>query len=167
VTAPAGTVLIHGAGMGAWVWDRVIPLLDRPALAVDLPGRGARPADPRTSTLADATRSVLDDVARFDHARVGVVGHSLGGVVALAVAASLGERVEEIVLIAAPVPDDGKPFPSALPPVQRLMLRAVVRASPKGPRIPRFAARRSLCNDLDDATTEMVTSQLVREPGRV
>ena len=35
-------VLVHGAGMGANCWDPLLPFLDRPALAVDLPGRGSR-----------------------------------------------------------------------------------------------------------------------------
>ena len=35
-------VLVHGAGCGADSWDRLLPFLDRPALAVDLPGRGRR-----------------------------------------------------------------------------------------------------------------------------
>src|SRR4249919_566583 len=35
-------VLVHGAGMGASCWDRLLPHLDRPAVAVDLPGRGSR-----------------------------------------------------------------------------------------------------------------------------
>ncbi|MEH6382571.1 MAG: alpha/beta fold hydrolase, partial [Dietzia cercidiphylli] len=35
-------LLVHGAGMGATSWERLIPHLNGPAVAVDLPGRGAR-----------------------------------------------------------------------------------------------------------------------------
>ena len=43
--AGAAFVLIHGGHQGSWFWERVTPLLDGSALAVDLPGRGRHPAD--------------------------------------------------------------------------------------------------------------------------
>ena len=38
-------VLLHGAGIGAWAWERVISNLSTPAVALDVPGRvvGATP----------------------------------------------------------------------------------------------------------------------------
>jgi pimeloyl-ACP methyl ester carboxylesterase len=33
-------VLVHGGSFAASCWDLVVPLLDGPVLAVDLPGRG-------------------------------------------------------------------------------------------------------------------------------
>ena len=56
-------VLIHGAGFGAACWKELVPLLDAEALAVDLPGRGARSdVDLRTVTLEDCAEAVLADV---------------------------------------------------------------------------------------------------------
>src|SRR6266508_1894415 len=111
-----GFVLVHGAALGPWIWDPVVPLLDRPALA----------AASRVST-----------------------------------------RVDALVLVAAPVPMDGHPYPSVLPPFSRAMLRLVVTTSRNGVGIPRFAARRALCNDLDSATTSMVVRRMVREAPRL
>lgn len=54
-----GFVLIHGSELGAWLWERLVPLLRRPAPAVDLPGRGSRPADRRSLSLEDAVGSVV------------------------------------------------------------------------------------------------------------
>ena len=48
-----GLVSLHGAMLGRWIWTRVEPFLAAPALAVDLPGRGARPADVTKITLGD------------------------------------------------------------------------------------------------------------------
>ena len=40
-----GVVLVHGSGMTSACWEPLLPLLQTPAIAVDLPGRGRRPAD--------------------------------------------------------------------------------------------------------------------------
>ena len=57
-----GFVLIHGGGASGAFWDRLVPRLTRPALAVDLPGRGGKPTDPMTFTVDEGVRSVLADV---------------------------------------------------------------------------------------------------------
>ena len=38
--APAELVLIHGGGQNAHTWDTVALALDRPLVAIDLPGHG-------------------------------------------------------------------------------------------------------------------------------
>ena len=101
-------VLIHGGGATARFWDRLVPLLDAPVLAVDLPGRGDKPADLATLTVDDEVASVLADIdaAAFDEPLV-IVAHSSGGLVVPGVLAGLGDRVERVVLNAASVPPEG------------------------------------------------------------
>jgi pimeloyl-ACP methyl ester carboxylesterase len=78
-------LLLHGLGATGDVWNRWRPLLARrwPGrwLAPDLPGHGgSRPLSEYSfDNLADAVASVVDP-----NARTVVLGHSLGGVVALA-----------------------------------------------------------------------------------
>ena len=43
-------LLLHGAGLGGWIWDRVTPHLTESAEAVDLPGR-TDGTNPGTVTL--------------------------------------------------------------------------------------------------------------------
>jgi pimeloyl-ACP methyl ester carboxylesterase len=103
-------VLVHGGGSSSRFWDRLLPLLDAPALAVDLPGRGEHPADLATISVEDEVASVLGDVRTHGETASGdlvVVAHSSGGLVVPGVVRGLDERVAAIVLIAALVPPDG------------------------------------------------------------
>ncbi len=101
-------VLVHGGGTTARFWDRVVPLLDAPVLAVDLPGRNDKPADLATLTVDDEVASVLADIdAAAITEPIVLVGHSSGGLVVPGVVAGLGNRVEHIVLNAALVPPEG------------------------------------------------------------
>ena len=65
---PAGMVLVHGGGQNAHTWDTVALALDRPLVAVDLPGHGHSdwPGDGRALDPG----AMADDVATAIH-RVG------------------------------------------------------------------------------------------------
>ena len=102
-------VFIHGGGSTARFWDRLLPHLDRPALAVDLPGRNGKPADFATLSVDDEVASVLADVEAADVADpIVLVAHSSGGLVVPGVVAGLGDRVAHVVLSAALVPRRGR-----------------------------------------------------------
>ncbi|MGH8978600.1 MAG: alpha/beta fold hydrolase, partial [Acidimicrobiia bacterium] len=88
-------------------WDRLVARLDRPALAVDLPGRGDKPADPMRLTVDDCVHSVVADVEASGIGDVVLAAHSSGGLFVPGVAAALAPRVKHIVLSAASVPPEG------------------------------------------------------------
>jgi pimeloyl-ACP methyl ester carboxylesterase len=161
-----GFVLLHGAMLGRWIWDRVTPLLDRPALSVDFPGRGTKPADITEVTLGDAVDSVVADVETWSIKRVVLVAHSLSGIFVPAVTIRLGDRVAHTVFVSAAVPRPGNSYLDVLPISQRLFLRLVLAIQKSGPLTPPWASRRALCNDLDDPTTELVVRHLTREAPR-
>jgi pimeloyl-ACP methyl ester carboxylesterase len=108
VLAPAPTVVfVHGGGTSSRFWDRVLPLVDAPALAVDLPGRGEKPADPMALTVADCVDSVVADVDAVTTGDVVLVAHSSGGLFVPGVVARLVGRVRHVVLSAASVAPEG------------------------------------------------------------
>ena len=97
-------VLLHGAGTSGAIWRRATPLLargDRRVVAPDLPGYGGSPAAGRGFALdavADALAAGLDEEgvpAPYD-----LVGHSMGGGIAIVLAASRPELVRRLVLVA-------------------------------------------------------------------
>jgi len=101
-------VLIHGGGATARFWDRLLPHLDRPAIAVDLPGRAGRPADLSNLSVEDEVASVVADLEKSDpEPPVILVAHSSGGLVVPGVVAASGRRISSVVLNAALVPAEG------------------------------------------------------------
>jgi len=93
-------VLVHGLG-GSWqTWLKNIPVLatEHRVIAVDLPGFGASPALPAPAdmaTHADVLAALLDDLGLESAA---IVGHSMGGLVALQLLAARPDLVERLVL---------------------------------------------------------------------
>ena len=116
--APA-IVLVHGAAAHAGWWDHVAPLLadEHHVLALDLAGHGD--SDPHPRYRLTAWR---DQVAALVAAveRPLLVGHSLGGQVALLVAEDAGAALLGTLVVDTEVPDRAEEFtpPDWRPPRQ-------------------------------------------------
>jgi pimeloyl-ACP methyl ester carboxylesterase len=102
---PRTVLLVHGLGQQAHRdWHAVIPTLARDShvIALDLPGFGSSESLPQGhdfDALAGAIEQVLAQLAGTR--RVQVVGHSLGGAVALHFAHRYPDRLERLVLVDA------------------------------------------------------------------
>jgi pimeloyl-ACP methyl ester carboxylesterase len=88
-------VLVGGAAEDPEIWADVLPLLGGTARVHELPGHGDVPGEPPTSVAAMA-----DDVLRaLGDEPVVLVGHSMGGAVALSAALAAPERVAGVVAV--------------------------------------------------------------------
>ena len=96
-------VLLHGGAQNAHTWDTVAMALDRPLVAIDLPGHGHSdgPGD-RPDGQLDAHGNAIDVAAavrQLAPAAQAAVGMSLGGLTTIALAAEAPELVRKIVLV--------------------------------------------------------------------
>ena len=99
-TSEPELVFLHGGAQNAHTWDTVLLALDRPAIAVDLPGHGHSDG-PRSGYLdlsdnADDVATVIEDLSPSAKA---VVGMSLGGLTAIALTDSHPALVGALVLV--------------------------------------------------------------------
>jgi pimeloyl-ACP methyl ester carboxylesterase len=100
------TLLIHGLGGFAESWRRTLAALApcSHAIALDLPGFGQSSKPNRPYTLGFFGQVLEELLEALGVERIRLVGHSLGGAVALAFALAHPERVERLALLAAAVP---------------------------------------------------------------
>jgi pimeloyl-ACP methyl ester carboxylesterase len=160
------TVLIHGGGLDRRCWDHLVPLLESPTLAIDLPGRGGHPADLRAVTFDDCARSVRDDIDRAGFEDVVLVGHSLAGCSMPAMVGLLGARVRHLVFVACTVPEPGLSAIDTLDPEVQELIRSAPQPDEPQTMDPQMA-RVVLGNDLDDDQFEWCVERLVPEAPRL
>ena len=96
-------VLVHGLATTRLIWRRVAPILDRGrrVVRIDAPGFGRSPAAGRGFDLAAVARRIAEglDAAGVDPP-YDLVGHSMGGAIALTLAAANPDAVRRLVLVA-------------------------------------------------------------------
>jgi pimeloyl-ACP methyl ester carboxylesterase len=107
----AGTPVICLHGVWDW-WRYWIPLVPdgagsldrRPLFMIDLRGHGDSSKPETGYAWDDYARDVIAFIREQGYERVTLVGHSLGALTALLVAASLPQRVDSLVLEDPPLP---------------------------------------------------------------
>jgi pimeloyl-ACP methyl ester carboxylesterase len=112
-TGPA-VLLIHGHTSDRRTWDPVVPALFDAGLRIVRPDLRGHGRSTRPDFGYHLSHHAADMAAVLDGAGVGsatVVGHSIGGGVALEMAVTLADRIENLVLISPVMPD--RPFEPA------------------------------------------------------
>lgn len=95
-------VLLHGFGSDhrAWLFNQDALAALRPVHLLDLPAHGGSAPSVPSGALDDLTAAVGDAIEALEIDRVHLVGHSLGGAIAIATAAAMPGRVASLALIA-------------------------------------------------------------------
>lgn len=161
-----GFVLMHGAGLGAWIWQDVQRRLSYPAIAVDFPGRGTDEArSTRKLSLQHYLQSVNDQIESANFQNIILVAHSISGVLSMELAHSLRDRLAGFIAVGAVIPSSRGSFISSLPGANRVFLRIML--SLLGTRPPQSALRNGLCSDLDEPAAMQVMKRFVPESKRL
>jgi pimeloyl-ACP methyl ester carboxylesterase len=153
-----GIVLVHGGSHSARCWDLVLPHLVLPPVAVDLPGRGSRPADFASVTLDDCVRAVIDGADQAGLTRFALVGHSLGGVTITETAWRHPGRVSQLVYVGAIIPAAGESAAA-------VMFGGDLTAELGQPNEDR--CRATMANDMTDAQWLAHWKTIVPEPAAI
>lgn len=162
----ANYLLLHGAFRGAWLWERVMPLLLKGGaspIAYDLPGHGDRSADRKGITMS----TYIDDVTEFIHKEnlrdLVLVGHSMSGIIISKLAETMPERIRHLVYLAAVVPKNNEALVDLLTKERQAVLR------PQEHKVHELAGtpmqnRQMYFTDLEGEEQEYFVRQLTPQP---
>lgn len=113
--APPTVTLLHGAGLNAHTWDTTVLILQQPALVIDLAGHGDSSwrddLDYSPRTLAADIITALEEWTAEPQV---LVGQSLGGLTAAAVASARPDLVRELITVDITPGIDTSAGPAAL-----------------------------------------------------
>ncbi len=92
-------ILIHSLGADSRMWTDQLPVFEghRQLVRLDLPGHGSSDATEAEYTIEDLGLDVADVASAAGFERFDVCGISLGGMIALWMAANLRDRVERLI----------------------------------------------------------------------
>ena len=128
--ADPAVVMLHGFGDSADTWWPVLRHLaatGRAGIAVDLPGFGDSPPRPDGRySIAALAQTVTALIQRRERGPVHLIANSLGGAVAVKVAAARPELIRTLTLISPALPD-----PRPRPDLVRLALIGLPRVGPR------------------------------------
>lgn len=149
-------LLVHGLGGAHLNWMAVAPgLADRHHVyALDLPGFGRSPLAGRRSSIAANVDLLSRAIARLSRDPIVLMGNSMGGLLAIGVAARHPSLIDALVLVDPAVPAPGGELRPRLDQVSRTFIATAF--------MPRWGARR-----LSRAVTALGPESLVRETMRL
>ena len=103
-------VLLHGYLESMLVWDEFVDLLKDKVRVVtlDLPGHGVSMVDREVHTMEYLADCVANAMETLGIKRYSVVGHSMGGYVALAMVEKYAANIESVVLLSSTTSADSQ-----------------------------------------------------------
>jgi len=155
-------LLVHGGAHTGACWSRLTPHLTARSIALDLPGRGTRPAPLLELRIDDWVDAIVEEVECLADEPVVLVGHSLAGMSLPRVASRVPEKLAHLVFISCTVPPEGQSSIDMLAPEIQAMARSQ-EAQSQPSVLPEAAARVMFCNDMNEEQTRFVLDGLVPE----
>jgi pimeloyl-ACP methyl ester carboxylesterase len=157
----APVLLVHGlAGSTAW-WVRNVDVLGRhhAVYLIDLPGFGSMRKYAKQFSVAGSVQWLAHVLSALNLHQTGLVGHSMGGLIAAMFAAKYPDKVMNLVLAA---PAIALPHKSVLPLLVPLMKEATYVQPAFLPTLVRDTARAGLLT-LIGASRELLTRDIKKE----
>jgi pimeloyl-ACP methyl ester carboxylesterase len=154
-------ILIHGAGLGGYIWDELKPLLTLPSLAIEFPNRKPSEVSNSNLSLVNYIQSTIDQIEKVDFENIIIITHSIGGVVGLKVVEYFGDKVIVFIAITSSVPKNGGSFVSSLPLPQKLILPVIMTLA--GTKPPDSEITKGMCSDLSLEQRTKVISNFTPE----
>jgi pimeloyl-ACP methyl ester carboxylesterase len=155
-------VLIHGGGHSSRCWEPVVPLLDAPALALDLPGRGTHPGPLDEIHLSNWIDSAVDDIERAGVDDAVLVGHSMAGLSIPGIIDRVHDRLRHVVFASCAIPPDGQSLLDLLPPEIAELANAAPPAR-EGVALTSEQVAVMQCYDMDEQQTAFTLEVVVPE----
>ena len=150
-----GIVLIHGAGLGSFIWDDLKPLIKNPVLTIEFPNREVGDKANNNLTFDDYKKSAVEQIEKWEIDNFVIVTHSIGGCIGLSLTDYFTKKIVGFVAISSAVPTNGNSFISCLPFPQSFLMPLILNLL--GTKPPQKVIEQSLCNDLTvEQTSEIV-----------
>jgi pimeloyl-ACP methyl ester carboxylesterase len=159
-------VLLHGYGTSGHLWQRTLPYLtqQRQVFVVDLPGHG-RSKLSSPWQLREVAPLLATWLRQLELPPIALVGHSMGGAIAIHLTAYAPELVERLVLVDAA----GMPLQAPLPVLAVRSVRSTFQPGGGGYPWPlvRDVLRRPRLRLLWQAAQQMMSSDFRTELARI
>ncbi len=161
-------LIVHDVGQGAWFWNRVWGCVTAPTehpprlysqrnasqfYLLNLPGHGSdEKGDTGEVRLEECIQAITRAVERRGLRDLVLVGHGVGGMLALLAAPLLAVPPRHLALIAGIVPDNRRNALAQYPPEVRRHLSSRLHLSKlwgRDIRLPRSVITRYMCNGME------------------
>jgi pimeloyl-ACP methyl ester carboxylesterase len=157
-------VLVHGAYHGAWAWDAVKPLLEKPGVRVLAPTlKGLAERELENGPDVNLDTHINEVIALLDKEKLSnvvLVGHSYAGMVVTGVCDQRPERIAHVVYLDAFLPESGQSLYDMVPPAGRALARQGTKDRGQGYKaFPPPAANWGVTGPLLDEINKRMTPQ--------
>jgi pimeloyl-ACP methyl ester carboxylesterase len=161
-------VLIHGAWLGGWCWDKVITLLQKSGANVsapDLPGHAKDKTIVSKVTLDSYVERIAELIPRQGPPVV-LVGHSMAGLVISTVAEKMPDRVALLIYLAAYILTNGESIAQVSPSAGDSLVAPNMEFAPDYTTvgIKKAALKDVFCADAEDSDASRVQELSRLEP---